>query len=108
MWLELLASKDEALKFFKKIQVTAEVESGHRLKAFRTPTVVGSLTLELFRHTVLIVGSGATPQRPTPHNKMGSLNGAISPLLRWRGVCLKAWLCRENSGEKPFEQRCIC
>ena len=36
MWLELLASKDEALKFFKKIQVTAEVESGHRLKAFRT------------------------------------------------------------------------
>jgi len=36
MWLELLATKDEALSSFKKIKVGAEVESGHRLKAFRT------------------------------------------------------------------------
>jgi len=36
MWLELLASKSEALEYFKKFKVGAEVESGHRLKAFRT------------------------------------------------------------------------
>jgi hypothetical protein len=29
MWLELLASKDEALSYFKKIKVATEVESGH-------------------------------------------------------------------------------
>ena len=36
MWIELLASKSEALRYFKKIKAAAEVESGHRLKAFRT------------------------------------------------------------------------
>lgn len=36
MWLELLASKDEALQYFKKIKIAAEVELGHRIKAFRT------------------------------------------------------------------------
>ena len=36
MWLELLSTKSEALAYFKKIVLAAEVESGHRLKAFRT------------------------------------------------------------------------
>ena len=36
MWLELLASKDEALVYFKRIKAAAELESGRRLKAFRT------------------------------------------------------------------------
>lgn len=36
MWLELLASKDEALSYFKKFKVAAEVESGRRLREFRT------------------------------------------------------------------------
>jgi hypothetical protein len=36
MWLELLASKDEALQYFKKFKTAAELESAHRLKAFRT------------------------------------------------------------------------
>jgi transposase InsO family protein len=36
MWLELLASKDEALSYFKKIKMAAEVEFGYRLKAFRS------------------------------------------------------------------------
>ena len=36
MWLELLTSKDEALGCLKKIVVAAKVESGHRLKAFRS------------------------------------------------------------------------
>jgi hypothetical protein len=36
MWLELLAGKDEALPYFKKFRVAAELESGRRLKALRT------------------------------------------------------------------------
>ena len=36
MWLELLATKDEALTYFKKFKTAAEVESGRRLKALRT------------------------------------------------------------------------
>jgi hypothetical protein len=36
MWLELLATKDEAFMAFKKVKAAVEVESGHRLKAFRT------------------------------------------------------------------------
>lgn len=36
MWLELLSTKDEALVYFKKVVAVAKVESGHRLKAFRT------------------------------------------------------------------------
>ena len=36
MWLELLASKDEALVYFKRFKAAAELESGRRLKAFRT------------------------------------------------------------------------
>ena len=36
MWLELLSTKDEALNYFKKFKVAAEVDSGCRLKAFRT------------------------------------------------------------------------
>jgi len=36
MWIELLATKDEAFTYFKKIKATAELESGCRLKAFST------------------------------------------------------------------------
>lgn len=36
MWLELLASKEEALAYFKKFKAAAELESGLHLKAFRT------------------------------------------------------------------------
>jgi len=36
MWLELLATKDEAFMAFKKVQAAAEMESGRHLKAFRT------------------------------------------------------------------------
>uniref|UniRef100_A0ACD6A2Q2 Uncharacterized protein n=1 Tax=Avena sativa TaxID=4498 RepID=A0ACD6A2Q2_AVESA len=36
MWLEALRSKDEALKFFKKIRALAENEFGLKLKAFRS------------------------------------------------------------------------
>lgn len=36
MWLELLTSKDEAFQYFKKIKAAAEMESGRRLKAFRS------------------------------------------------------------------------
>ena len=36
MWLELLATKDEALSYIKSFKSAAEVESGCRLKVFRT------------------------------------------------------------------------
>jgi hypothetical protein len=36
MWLEVLRSKDEALKFFKKISALEENEKGLKMKAFRT------------------------------------------------------------------------
>lgn len=36
MWLEVLKSKDEAFKYFKKVKVLAENESNLSLKAFRT------------------------------------------------------------------------
>jgi transposase InsO family protein len=36
MWIELLATKAEAFVYFKKIIAAAELESGQRLKAFRT------------------------------------------------------------------------
>ena len=36
MWLELIARKSEALECFRKIIKVAKVESGSRLKAFRT------------------------------------------------------------------------
>ncbi|CAA0839530.1 Unknown protein [Striga hermonthica] len=35
MWVEMLKSKDEALRFFKKIKAVAENESGLIIKAFR-------------------------------------------------------------------------
>ena len=36
MWLELLATKDEALGYLKKFKAATELESGHRLMAVRT------------------------------------------------------------------------
>jgi transposase InsO family protein len=36
MWLDLLRTKDEVFLYFKKIKASAELESGCRLKAFRT------------------------------------------------------------------------
>lgn len=36
MWLELLESKDEAYKCFRKIKASAETESGVKLRAFRS------------------------------------------------------------------------
>jgi len=36
MWLELLATKDEALGYLKKFKAAVELESGHRLMAVRT------------------------------------------------------------------------
>jgi transposase InsO family protein len=36
MWLELLATKDEAFVAFKKVKCAAEMESGRQLKVFRT------------------------------------------------------------------------
>jgi hypothetical protein len=36
MWVELLKTKDQAFESFKKIQTAAEMESGLKLRAFRT------------------------------------------------------------------------
>ncbi|KAK1670210.1 hypothetical protein QYE76_058369 [Lolium multiflorum] len=36
MWLEVLHSKDEAFRFFKKIKALAETDRGVKLRAFRT------------------------------------------------------------------------
>jgi hypothetical protein len=36
MWLELLATKDEALRHFKRFKAAAELELGCKLKAFRS------------------------------------------------------------------------
>ena len=36
MWLEVLRSKDEAFKFFRKIKAAAETQCGAKLRAFRT------------------------------------------------------------------------
>lgn len=36
MWVELLKTKDQALSYFKKIKMRAEVDHGGRLKALRT------------------------------------------------------------------------
>jgi hypothetical protein len=36
MWVELLRTKDEALKFFKKIKALAETDVGLKMKTFRT------------------------------------------------------------------------
>ena len=36
MWLELMATKDEALLQFKRFKAAAELESGCKLKAFRS------------------------------------------------------------------------
>jgi len=36
MWLEVLAAKSEALECFKRFRAAADLESGRRLKAFRT------------------------------------------------------------------------
>jgi transposase InsO family protein len=36
MWLELIRSKDEALRFFKKVKALAENERGSKLLAFRS------------------------------------------------------------------------
>jgi transposase InsO family protein len=36
MWLEVLRSKDEAFRYFKKIKALAESDRGVRLRAFRT------------------------------------------------------------------------
>jgi hypothetical protein len=36
MWLELIKTKDEALRFFKKVKALAETERGSKLLAFRS------------------------------------------------------------------------
>ena len=36
MWLEVLKSKDEAFRYFKKIKAHAEMQGNARLRAFRT------------------------------------------------------------------------
>jgi transposase InsO family protein len=36
MWLELIRTKEEALRFFKKVKALAEIERGSKLLAFRS------------------------------------------------------------------------
>jgi hypothetical protein len=36
MWVEMLKTKDQALEYFKKIKLRAELESDGKLKALRT------------------------------------------------------------------------
>jgi transposase InsO family protein len=36
MWIELLATKDEAFRCFKKVKALAENEKGSKLRAFRS------------------------------------------------------------------------
>jgi hypothetical protein len=36
MWIDLMATKDQALMYFKKFRAAVELESGNRLKAFRS------------------------------------------------------------------------
>lgn len=42
MWVELLASKDEAFKCFKRVKALAETERGGKLRAFRSDRGVSS------------------------------------------------------------------
>lgn len=52
MWIELLTTKDEAFKCFRKIQANAETERGCKLRAFRSDRGGVNLTLSSSRSTV--------------------------------------------------------
>jgi hypothetical protein len=89
MWLELLASTDESLSYFKKFKVATEVESWRYLKAFRSDH--GG---EFNSHAFLVYCNEHSIRRNTTTTYTPSQNGVVEHeiklLLKWRDVCSRA------------------
>jgi len=65
MWVEMLKTKDQALDYFKKIKLRAEVESGEKLKALRTDRG-GEFTSNLF--SIFCSDGGIKHYTTTPYS----------------------------------------
>ena len=93
MWLELLVSKDEALVYFKRFKVAAEVKSGRRLKEFRTDRggEFNSGAFVAFCNDHGIKHSTTTPYSPQQ-------NGVVE---RWNHIVVEMARCLLKSMRVP-------
>jgi hypothetical protein len=86
MWLELIRSKDEALRFFKKVKALAENEHGSKLLAFRSDRGVSS-TPQNSPVSARRMASDTSPPPRTHRNKTGWSSAGTRWLWRWHAVC---------------------
>jgi len=97
MWLEVLAAKSEALECFKRFRAAAELESGCRLKAFRTDRggEFNSGAFVVFCNDHGIKHNTTTPYTPQQNGVVERRNQTVVEmarcLLKSMGVPSKFW-----------------
>jgi len=97
MWLEVLAAKSEALECFKRFRAAAELESGCRLKAFRTDRggEFNSGAFVVFCSDHGIKHNTTTPYTPQQNGVVERRNQTVVEmarcLLKSMGVPSKFW-----------------
>ena len=84
MWVELLTSKDEPFKCFKRVKALAETECGLKLRTCFVVIAVGSSTPSSSRSIAMSTASSISPRHRTRPSKMASSSARIVPWWRWR------------------------
>jgi hypothetical protein len=97
MWLELIRTKDEALRFFKKVKALAETERGSKLLAFRSDRG-GSLTPQPSLISARRTASSISPLYHTHRSRTAWWNGGTKPSWRWLDACSRQWRCQGHFG----------
>jgi transposase InsO family protein len=84
MWLELLATKDQALYYFKKIKASAETELGEKLRAIRTDRggEFNSQLVTIFCNETGIKHYTTTPYTPQQNGVVERRNQTVVEMAR--------------------------
>ena len=84
MWLEVLSSKDEAFKFFRKIKAAAETQCGAKLRAFRTDRggEFNSNEFTAYCEELSILRNTTTPYSPQQNGVVERRNQSVVEMAR--------------------------
>lgn len=95
----MIRKKDEALRFFKKVNTLADNERGSKLLAFRSDHggEFNSVEFSEFCEENGVKHFTTAPYMPQQN---GVVERRIRPSWKWPGACSRQWLCRGRFGER--------
>jgi hypothetical protein len=88
MWVELLASKDQAARAIVKVQAAAEVECGHKLQVLRTDRGSEFTSATFYQHCE---EAGVQRHLTAPYTPQQNGVGMVRSMLKAKQVPNKFW-----------------